>query len=129
MADTDAFGDETNVTAATMHAYAAALRKIADLHELAGKAMETNGVAGVRAKNLASGCLGLKKLGKFAGAVVTACHNEVSAEAVEHMENGLLALRQAVRRTKGAPAHTARKAIQEASKRGAGRGAPKPKTQ
>jgi hypothetical protein len=132
MPDTNAFGEETNVTADAMRAFADMLRKIADQHETIGKALETSGVPSVRVKNLPTGVQGLEKLGKFAGAVSTACHDALSASAVEPIEHGLLLLKQALRRTKekvNSPHPKAKKAIGMAANRGAGRGAPKPKTQ
>lgn len=135
MSATDAFGYETNVTAASMFSFAEALRKIAAQHEAIGNLMQTAEIQGVRAKNLTMACGALVALGKFTGNVTTAYCDELSAAGVSELEGGMSQLRRYLKRTSESlagpltPKESAAQAIKEHVGRGASRGASKPKTQ
>jgi hypothetical protein len=99
MKETDAFGDDVNVTPESMRQFANALRKIAERHDEVATWMETDGIPGIRSKNLRSAALSLVPMAKFLGAVVSSYCDQVSATGLEKLAGGVVILNHYLKRT------------------------------
>lgn len=98
MKDSDAFGDEVNVTPESMRTFAEALRAIAKRHEDVADWMEKDGITGIRSKNLRTAALSLVPLAKFLGAVVSAYCDNQGAKGLEQLAGGVALLNKYLKR-------------------------------